>query len=194
MKQYSIVCLSGLCGAGKSIVSDYFIKENYQYLRFGQITMDELKKRNLPISEKNERLVREELRDQYGMSAFAILNLPRLDQMIENGNVIADGLYSFAEYKVLKEHFNDKFVLIAVYAPPKIRYERLANRKLDPSDTQGRNRPLSSEEAKSRDYREIEKSDKGGPIAMADYTIINTKDFYYLQKQVKEIIDELQST
>jgi dephospho-CoA kinase len=194
MSQYKVVCLSGLCGAGKSIVSDYFIKENYQYLRFGQITMDELKKRNLPISEENERLVREELRDQYGMAAFAILNLPKLDQMIENGNVIADGLYSFAEYKILKEHFKDKFVLIAVYAPPKIRYERLANRKLDPADTQGRNRPLNSEEAKSRDYREIEKSDKGGPIAMADYTIINTKDFSYLQKQVKEIIDELQST
>lgn len=173
------------------MVSDFFIKENYQYIRFGQITMDELKKRNLPICEENERLVREELRETYGMGAFALLNLPKFDEMIQKGNVIGDGMYSFAEYKILKEHFQDKLIVIAVYAPPEIRYARLANRKLDPSDPTGRNRPLTREEAISRDYREIEKSDKGGPIAMADYTIVNNKEYFDLVKQVKEILHEL---
>lgn len=186
-----IVCIAGLCGAGKSIVSDYFIKSGFAYLRFGQLTMDELKKRNLPICEENERAIREELRDKYGMAAFAILNLTRLDEMILKGNVIADGLYSFSEYKVLKEHFGSQLSVIAVYASPEIRYTRLVNRKIDPTDVTGRNRPLSREEAISRDYREIEKSDKGGPIAMADFTIINQKDFPYLEKQIKEIQHEL---
>jgi dephospho-CoA kinase len=186
-----IVCISGLCGAGKSVVSDYFIQSGFAYIRFGQLTMDELKKRNLPICEENERAIREELREKYGMAAYAILNLPRLDEMILSGNVIADGLYSFGEYKVLKEHFRDRLAVIAVYASPEIRYARLANRKLDPLDTTGRNRPLTRDEAISRDYREIEKSDKGGPIAMADYTIINNQDFASLEKQVKEILNEL---
>jgi len=186
-----IVCISGLCGAGKSVVSDYFIKNGFAYLRFGQLTMDELKKRNLPICEENERIIREEFREQHGMAAYAILNLPKLDEMIQCSNVIADGLYSFGEYKVLKEHFHSQLVVIAVYASPEIRYARLANRKLDPLDTSGRNRPLTRDEAISRDYREIEKSDKGGPIAMADYTIINQNDFADLEKQVKEIINEL---
>jgi dephospho-CoA kinase len=186
-----IVCISGLCGAGKSVVSDYFIKSGFAYLRFGQLTMDELKKRNLPICEENERIIREEFRDQFGMAAYAILNLPKMDEMIKHGNVIADGLYSFGEYKVLKEHFGVRLAVIAVYASPEIRYARLANRKLDPKDPSGRNRPLSREEAISRDYREIEKSDKGGPIAMADYTILNNRDFAYLEQQVKEILHEL---
>jgi dephospho-CoA kinase len=186
-----IVCIAGLCGAGKSVVSDYFIKSGFAYLRFGQLTMDELKKRNLPICEENERAIREELREQYGMAAYAILNLPKLDLMIQSSHVIADGLYSFGEYKVLKEHFKAQLTVIAVYASPEVRYARLASRKLDPLDTTGRNRPLSRDEAISRDYREIEKSDKGGPIAMADYTIINNQDFASLEKQVKEILNEL---
>jgi len=191
MDQNKIVCISGLCGAGKSVVSDYFIQNGYSYLRFGQVTMDELKRRNLPISEENERAVREELRNRYGMAAFAILNQSRLDELLSKGNVIVDGLYSFAEYKVLKDNYKDKLVVIAVYAPPRIRYERLSNRINDPLDDKGRNRPLTNDEALQRDNREIERSDKGGPIAIADYTIMNIKDFSYLQKQVKEIIDEL---
>ena len=194
MDQHWIVCISGLCGAGKSVVSDYFIQNGYLYRRFGQITMDELKRRNLPICEENERLIREELRNRYGMAAFAILNQSKLDELLLKGNVIVDGLYSFAEYKVLKDHYKDKLIVIAVYAPPRIRYERLSNRKIDSIDIQGRNRPLTHDEAVLRDYREIERSDKGGPIAIADYTIMNIKDFSYLQEQAKEIIDELQST
>jgi dephospho-CoA kinase len=186
-----IVCISGLCGAGKSVVSDYFIKNHFAYLRFGQLTIDELRKRNLPICEQNERAIREELREKYGMAAYATLNLPKLDEMIKTGNVIADGLYSFGEYKVLKEHFEKELTVIAVYASPEIRYTRLANRQSYPGDSSARNRPLTRTEAISRDYNEIEKSDKGGPIAMADFTILNQKDFPNLEKQIKEILHEL---
>ncbi|MDD4663039.1 MAG: AAA family ATPase [Caldisericia bacterium] len=185
-----LYCIAGMCGAGKSVVSDFFIRHGFEYLRFGQITMDELKKRNLPINEENERLIREELRATYGMGAFALLNIEKIELLLKNNNVVADGLYSFAEYKILKEKMGRLCKVIAVYASPTLRYARLAERKLDPSDTAGRNRPLSPEESKSRDYREIEKSDKGGPIAMADYTIINTRDLPYLYSQLEEILHE----
>ncbi|MCE5222755.1 AAA family ATPase [bacterium] len=185
-----LFCIAGMCGAGKSVVSDYFIRHGFEYLRFGQITIDELQKRNLPINEENERLVREELRAHYGMGAFALLNIEKIELLLKNSHVVADGLYSFAEYKILKEKMGSLCKVIAVYAPPTIRYARLAERKLDPDDTAGRNRPLSPEESKSRDYREIEKSDKGGPIAMADYTVLNTRDLPYLYSQLEEILHE----
>lgn len=185
-----VFCIAGMCGAGKSIVSDFFIRHGFQYIRFGQITMDELKKRNLPINEENERKIREELRETYGMGAFALLNIEKIETLLQKGHVVADGLYSFAEYKILKEKLGNLCKVIAVYAPPSIRYARLAERKLEPGDTTGRNRPLSPEESKSRDYREIEKSDKGGPIAMADYTIMNTRDLPYLYSQLEEILHD----
>ena len=83
-----------MCGAGKSVVSDFFVKNGFQFFRFGQITLDEVKKRGLEPNEANERPIREEFREKYGMAAFAILNLPKFDELMKNGNVIADGLYS----------------------------------------------------------------------------------------------------
>lgn len=185
-----IICITGLCGAGKSVVSDFFINNGFQYVRFGQLTMDELKKRNLEVNEANERMIREDLRKIHGMAAYAILNLPKFDELMKKGNVIADGLYSFEEYKILKEHFGDSLAVIAIYAPPKLRYERLENRKMD-GDINVRNRPLTSAEAKSRDFSEIENLNKGGTIAMADFTILNIKDINYLNQQIEEIYDQI---
>lgn len=186
-----IVCITGLPGSGKSIVSDYFVDKDFLFLRFGQITLDEIKKRGIELSEANERAIREGFRKEHGMAAYAILNLPKLDELIKKGHVIADGLYSFEEYKALKEHFRDSLKVIAVYAPPHLRYKRLTERKLEKDDKNARNRPLTVNEAKTRDLSEIENLNKGGSIAMADYTVLNTKDLTFLEKQIEEIYEEI---
>jgi len=43
-------------------------------------------------------------------------------------------------------------------------------------------------EAKTRDYAEIENIAKGGPIAMADYTICNTGTLENYKKQIDEML------
>lgn len=182
-----LVCISGLTGSGKSVASDYFVEKGYQFVRFGQITLDEVKKRGLSPTEENERPIREEIRKKYGMGAYATLNLPKFIKLIQKGNVLGDGLYSFEEYKILKKEFGKKLILIAVYAPPEMRYMRLEKRELKKEDEDLRNRPATKISAKSRDYAEIEKLNKGGPIAMADYTILNTKNLKYFYKQLDEI-------
>lgn len=186
-----LVCIAGLTGSGKSVASDYFVEKGYQFVRFGQITLDEVKKRGLEPTEKNERPIREEFRKKYGMGAYATLNLPKFKKLIKKGNVLGDGLYSFEEYKILKKQFGKKFFLIAIFAPPKLRYERLTNRKLKKKDTNLRNRPATKNAAESRDYAEIENLNKGGPIAMADYTIVNTKSLSYFKKELDAIKKEI---
>jgi dephospho-CoA kinase len=186
-----IICVSGMCGAGKSVVSDFFVKNGFQFVRFGQITLDEVKKRGLEPNEANERPIREEFRAKYGMAAFAILNLPKFDELMKTGNVIADGLYSWEEYKVLKEHYGEAMKVIAVWAPPELRYERISSRVMAADDKDLRNRSFTKEEAKSRDYAELEKLNKGGPIAMADFTIVNNKDINFLNQQIEEIYGQI---
>lgn len=187
---HKLVCITGLPGSGKSVASDYLVKKGFQYLRFGQIVLDEVMKRKLEINEANERSIREELRKKNGMAAMAKLNLGNFKKLLKNGNVIGDGLYSFEEYKLLKNEFGEKFVTVAVFSPPEARYKRLAKRKLKISDKSARNRPISPKEAISRDYAEIENLNKGGTIAMADYTIVNTKSLRYFYKQLDEIYKE----
>ena len=126
------------------------------------------------------------------MAAIAILNLDKIRKFIKNGNVIIDGLYSFDEYKVLKKEFGKKFTTIAIYAPPSIRYQRLAERKLTRKDKVARNRQYTAKEAESRDYAEIEKINKGGPIAIADYTILNIKSLMYFKRQLGKVYKEIE--
>lgn len=188
---YKLVCITGLPGSGKSYASDYLVKKNFQYLRFGQVVLDEIKNKKLEINEENERTVRENFRKKYGMAAMAILNLTKFKTMLKKGNVVGDGLYSFEEYKILKKEFGKRFITIAIYAPPILRHQRLIKRNLSKTDTDKRFRPLTLKEAKSRDLAEIENLNKGGTIAMADYTIVNTKDLRYFKKQIDEIYKEI---
>ena len=54
--------LSVLAGAGKTESTEYLMKKPWPKVYFGQVVMDEVSARNLPVNEANERNVREELR------------------------------------------------------------------------------------------------------------------------------------
>jgi dephospho-CoA kinase len=180
-----------MAGSGKSMVADFLVGRGYGYLRFGQITLDIVKQRGLEPTEQNEKQIRIGVRKQYGMGAYATLNIPKFDALLEKGNVVGDGLYSWSEYKILKTRYGPRFVVIAVYAPPRIRYERLSKRTLAPSDTDLRHRPMAPEQAQARDYAELEEMEKGAPIAMADFTLLNLSTpeelFSELEKAIRVI-------
>jgi len=182
-----VVALVGMTGAGKSIVSDAFVEKGYQYVRFGQITLDMIKQEGLDPTEENERVIREAIRKEHGMGAYATLNIPKIDSFLEqHRDVVIDGLYSWTEYKILKEYYKHALVVVAVYAPPAIRYQRLVQRVV--VDVNMRNRPATFDQARSRDYAEIENIEKAGPIAMADYTIINDGSLKELNKKIEQVI------
>ncbi len=178
-----IVFIVGMCGSGKSIVADELVQRGFAYVRFGQLTLDKVIEQGLPPTEENEKRIRESLRREYGMGAYATLNLPKFDALLSNGNVVGDGLYSWTEYKILKSHYQNKMVLLHVYAPPALRYARLEART--EIDEQMRNRPMTKEQAQARDFAEIENIEKGGPIAMADYCIQNLGDVETLKREVE---------
>lgn len=171
-----------MAGGGKSEVARVFERHGFISIRFGDVTDEEVKKRGLELNEKNERYIRELLRQDYGMSAYARLNLPRIDLALKQSDVVIDGLYSWEEYTFLKNYYGEKFYVVAVWASPGTRYARLSRRS---------NRRLTPEEAVSRDWAEIENTNKGGPIAIADFTIINESSVEKLKKEVERIISEL---
>ncbi len=163
-----IIAIVGMPGAGKSTATETFEQRGFFKIRFGEVTMDEMKKKGMQVNEENESIVRETLRIEHGMDAYAKLNEPKIRQAMADGDVVIDGLYSWQEYLYLKPKFRN-LLLVAVYASPKTRYKRLGERK---------ERPLTEEEAVKRDYSEIENLHKTEPIAMADFTVQNegTKD------------------
>ena len=179
IKKNMVVAVVGMTGSGKSEVARVFEGNGFQKIRFGDVTDEEVRKRGLPLNEENERRIRQQLRQEYGMGAYAILNMPRIEEALKSSSVVIDGLYSWDEYLLMKQQFGERFSVLAVWSSPATRYERLSGRKI---------RPLTAQEASSRDKAEIENSAKGGPIAMADDTICNEDSIDALREQVLKVI------
>jgi dephospho-CoA kinase len=176
MKVISIV---GMAGAGKSTVARIFEENGFQKIRFGDVTEEEVRKRGFELNEKNERDVREQLRSEQGMAVYAKLNLPRIDYALKSSDVVVDGLYSWEEYILLKDSYGEDFKVVAVYTSPATRHRRLGIRI---------KRPLMVEEAACRDKAEMEKLNKGGPIAMADFTILNESSLEALENETRRFL------
>jgi len=186
-----IVCLVGMCGSGKSVVADVLVEKGYQFVRFGQITLDLVKEKGLAPTEENEKKIREGIRKEHGMGAFATLNLPKFDRALQKSNLVADGLYSWSEYKILKNYYQNRIKVVAILAAPALRYQRLAARTV--VDEKMRNRPMTKEQAQARDYAEIENIEKGGPIAMADYYILNNSALKDLKQEAEKLYAWIES-
>ena len=187
---HKIVAIVGMPGAGKTEAAEYLVKKGFRFVRLGQITLDEVKKRGLEPTEGNERPIREELRKTHGMAAFALLNFQKIDKMLKNGSVVVDGLYSWEEYAAFKEKYPN-IVVLSIYASPKTRYERLEKRKLNKKDVKMKKRRATKEEAASRDKAQLENLHTGPPIAMADFTVVNECSLKELHKNIDEILKKL---
>ena len=159
------LALVGMPGAGKTLCAKHLEARGFFQFRFGSIVVDEVVRRGWEINPENERIVREELRGNEGMDVMARRALPHLWSALKShACIIIDGLYSFSEYKTLRQEFGERMVLAAIVSSRHVRYQRLASRT---------DRPLTPHEALLRDYAEIEKLEKGGSIAIADYTLLN---------------------
>lgn len=179
---YPIIAIVGMCGSGKSIASDYLEEKGYKKVYFGGVTMEVLKEKGLEVTPENEKMVRENLRKENGMGAYAKFLLPRIKEYAKENITILDGLYSWDEYKILKEELGDNITLVAIITTKSLRYERLEQREF---------RPLTKEEAEKRDISEIEALAKGGPISFADYFINNDGDISSYKEQLENIIEKI---
>lgn len=180
----SILAIVGMPGSGKSEAVAYLRDaKKIPFVRFGDFTDEEVRARGLPHTPENERFVRETLRAEFGMAAYAMKAKGKIDALLAAHDVVAiDGLYSWEEYTYLrKEHPN--LTLIHVFAERAVRYERLAHRTV---------RPVPEQEGLARDIGEIEKLNKGGPIAMADYLIQNSGTREDLHRSLDWLVTRLE--
>ena len=173
------VAVVGMCGSGKSVLCSYFTELGWSSVYFGGVAVSQLKKNGIAVTEANERRVREQLRQELGMGAFAVILKDEIVDKLQKGNVVLDGLYSWSEYTILKQLLGDDLIVLAVVTNSAIRKQRLSSRTV---------RPLSAEMVDSRDVAEIENSEKGGPIAKADYYVLNNGTEAELKKQFVEFM------
>ena len=177
---HSIVAFVGMSGVGKSEAVRLFASlGDFEQIYFGGLVLEEVKRRGLPVGEETEGAVSRELREAHGMAAMAVLSTPKIDAAREASRaVLIDGLYSYSELTHLKGRYGDALALVAVHARKALRVARLGARPV---------RPLTPAEVDERDRREIETIEKGGPIAIADYHIVNDAGLAELETAIRDI-------
>lgn len=178
-----LIAVVGMAGSGKSIATDYLEKKGWTKIYFGGVIYDKMREAGIEITPDSQKKFREEIRKKYGMGAVAYLLLDKIKDAHQLGDCVLDGLYSWDELLILKEKFHDDLKLICVCCDKKLRYERVANRV---------ERPFNHEEIVIRDTSEIENLAKGGPIAYADYYLLNNGSLEDYKKRLEEILKEIE--
>lgn len=184
MNNTKIIAFVGLAGSGKSAAVEYLSQKGYPRVYFGGIVLDAMTEAGLEHTQENEKPFREELRAREGKDFVVNRIITQINDLIDAGQhrIVADGLYTWTEYKAMKRAFPGELTTVAVVTPKRLRHRRLAQRPI---------RPLTEAESTQRDWAEIENLEKGGPIAIADHYIINDGSMEKLHQDIAAAATEI---
>lgn len=178
-----IIAVVGMPGSGKTEAVNFLVEKGFHRVYFGGVVFDYMKKHKIKPGQRNEKRVRDLLRRKYGMDVMAKFSMKKVAESLKKGNVVIESMYSMEEYLLVKKKYKDTLFVLAIFASPKMRYARLMKRP---------KRPLKNiKECESRDITELQTLNKGGPIALADFTVINEGSLKDLKDNVEKIVNEV---
>lgn len=173
-----IIGLTGTNGAGKTEISNYLVKRGFEFFSLSDVIRDELKKNGLQETRENLISKGNELREKFGPSVLT----ERIVRKIKK-DAIVDSIRNVHEIERLrKEH---DFVLLAIDAPIKLRYERLKKRK------------RSGDNISLQDFKKYEEMEKKGSknaqqlekcMKLSDHTIINDSTLEEFHRKIDMIL------
>lgn len=181
MKEKIVVGVAGMPGAGKATVKEIVQKIGYSVVVMGDEIREETKRRKLKPTPENIGMVMLKLREEEGPYVVAKRCIPKIEKA-KGRVVIVDGIRSPHEVEEFKRRFPN-FTLLAIYASPETRFQRLFQRKR--SDD-----PKGWETFMERDLRELNVG-LGNAIATADYVIVNEGTKTQLKRKVREVLEDV---
>ena len=186
-REVKILAVVGMSGSGKSVAVDYLTGKGYPKVYFGGMIYREMERRGIERTPdgESEKKFREMIRETEGKDWVVKQVIEEIHRLVEAGQrrIVLDGVYSWTEYVTLKKEFPGEMTFVAIVLPKKLRYKRVAERA---------ERPFNHQEIMERDRSEIENLEKGGPIAAADYYIMNDKTKENLGEEFEKILKEIE--
>ena len=177
-----ILAIVGMSGSGKSVVVDYLTEKGYPKVYFGGMIYKEMNRRGIvrTADGESEKRFREMIRETEGKDWVVKQVIDETKNLIKAGQkrIVLDGLYSWTEYRALKREFPGQLTVLAVVVPKALRHFRVGKRP---------ERPFNTKEIQERDRSEIENLEKGGPIAIADYFVINDGSLDQLHQKIDAV-------
>jgi len=178
IKEVRLIGLTGTNGAGKGEAASYFVKKGYAYFSLSDLIREELEKQGQEISRTNLIKMGNKLREKFGADILARRVMEKI-----KGKAVIDSIRSPKEIEYLRKQ--KKFILLGIYAPVELRYERARKR--------GRNESASTlREFIQKEREEMEGSEHGQQLLkcleMADFRIINDGSLESLYQKLEEFL------
>ena len=173
------ICVAGMPGSGKSLVSEAARRMGLKVVVMGDAVREEALRRGLPLTRESLGELMLRLREELGPDAVARLCMSKVGG---EEVVVFEGVRSLAEVEFFRRAF-DRVYVVAVHAPPRLRFERLKARGR--SDD-----PSTWEEFTERDVREL-RVGLGDVIALADYVVVNASTPEEVLRQAATLIEGL---
>ena len=175
-----VIAVTGMPGAGKDVVSNTIIEtKKIPMITMRSVVEKEIEEKGIPVNNKTLREYATKLREEYGYDIVARKCLPLIRKQ-ESDMIILNGIRGLSEVDFFRKELEKDFILIAVHASPKIRFERLKQRGLKWD-------MKTKEEFDWRDRKELGWG-IGSAIALADYMIINEGSLDELKSKVKKLL------
>ncbi|MCX7715900.1 MAG: AAA family ATPase, partial [Endomicrobia bacterium] len=183
-----VLGLTGPNGAGKGEVCKYLKKKNFFVASLSDILRKIAKKKNIPPTRINLVNLGNTLRKKFGSG---ILAKWLVKDILKNGTkkVVVDSIRTPGEVKEFKRILKDKFFLIHITAPKKVRFKfiLLRNRDGDPKTYKEFLEIEKKECSKKSIQQQIHKCKQ-----LSDFHINNNSTLRNLHRQVDKILDTVE--
>ena len=178
-----IIGITGTLGAGKGTIVEY-LKEEHHFAHYSvrAYLLEEIRKRDLPENRDSMVSIANELRKNNSPSFITDELFERAKQ--NNQNAVIESIRTPGEIDSLR--LKSKFMLLAVDADPKIRFERIQKRQSETdyidfhTFLENEKREMTTDDPNKQNLRKC--------IEMADFVIMNNGTVQDLHRKVADIL------
>lgn len=179
-----IIGITGLLGAGKDTAAEILVRKGFEHHSLSDEIRRELKKEKLEATRENLQSTGTRLREKFGLNELAKRALSRC----QSQKSVLTSLRNIGEVDWLKK--NADFQLWEIWAPTKVRYQRLMRR-----GRKSEKNTASFEKFIEQEKKELKGSGARqnlmGVISLADVKIQNDQNVKILERRINDALKKI---
>ncbi|KKS42109.1 hypothetical protein A3H03_00595 [Candidatus Kuenenbacteria bacterium RIFCSPLOWO2_12_FULL_42_13] len=185
-RQKIIIGITGTLGAGKGTVVEYLKKKSFKHYSVREFLIKEIKRQGMPVNRDSMVEVANDLRKKFGPGYTAIELYKQAIK--ESDRAIVESIRTVGEVEALRK--KGDFYLFAVEAKAELRYERI--RKRNNETDQRTFEDFMADEKREMKFSDPAKQNLKKCIEMADFKFDNSGTLKDLEKQVQDVLREIE--